>query len=148
MELTFAFFADRASVPPDGKLYVLGGGFSGVALPQLPGRAEFSVVAQFRFIAADVGRTHTVEVRLVDGDGHLVVAPASLQFQATGPSPSPDGEVTIPTVTLMQPMFGAAGLYAIEFWYEGRQMQSLRLHVLEAPQMHPGSAPPSSGGPN
>ncbi len=141
MELSFAFFADRASVPPDGKLYVLGGGFSGVALPQLPGRADFVVVAQFRFIAADAGRTHTVELRLVDGDGGFVLPPATLQFQATGPSPTADGEVTIPTVTGLQPMFGTPGLYAVELWYENSRLAELRLRVLEA---QPGAAPPAT----
>ncbi len=139
MELNFAFFADRATVPPDGKLYILGGGFGGLALTQFPARTEFCVVAQFRFIAADADRAHTVEMRLVDGDGRFVIQPATLTFQAAGPSPSADGEVTIPTVTLLQPTFGGPGLYAVELWYLDERIESLQLRVLEVQQ--PASPP-------
>ena len=137
MELTFALFADHASVPPDGKLYILGGGFSGIMLPQLPGQAQIAVAAQFRFIAADAARPHTVELRLVDADGRLVLPPATLQFQASGPPPESDGEVTVPIVTQLAPMFGSPGHYAVEFWYEGRLLESLRLRVLEQPAQQP-----------
>ena len=133
MELSFAFFADRASVPPDGKLYVLGGGFTGIGMTQLPGRADFAVVAQFRFIAADAGRTHLVELRLVDADGKPAMPAATLQFQAAAPSENPGGEITIPTVTPLQPMFSSPGMYAVELWYEARILQSLPLRVMEAP---------------
>ena len=143
MDLNFAFFADRASVPPDGKLYVLGGGFTGIGLAEIPGRADLSVVAQFRFIAADVARKHVVELRLLDGDGRLLLPPASLQFQAEGVSPHPGDEITIPTVTVMQPTFGLAGLYAVEFWYEGRQLRSLPLRVFKVEMPQP--APPAAG---
>ena len=74
MDLSFAFFADSAVVPPDGKLYVLGGGFSALSMASLPGRAAFAVVAGFRFSAADVGQAHQVELRLTDAQGKLVLA--------------------------------------------------------------------------
>ena len=100
MDLSFAFFADSAVVPPDGKLYVLGGGFSALSMASLPGRAGFAVVAGFRFNAADVGQAHQVELRLGDAQGKLVLAPVTLQFQAAGARLVPGQEISISTVTV------------------------------------------------
>ena len=144
MELSFAFFADSAVVPPDGKVYVLGGGFSTLQLAQLPGRAGFAVVAGFRFGPADVGQTQQVEVRLVDSDDKLVVPPTNLQFQTQGTNLQPGQEVSLSTVTVLQPMFGEPGTYTVEFWYEESRLTGVHLHVIERepPQ------PVSEGRPN
>ena len=143
MELSFAFFADNAVVPPDGKVYVLGGGFSALQLPQLPGRAAFAVVAGFRFGPADLGQTQQVEVRLIDADGKLVVPAANLQFQVQGVQLEPDQEVSLSTVTFLQPMFGEPGMYTVEFWYEQVRLTGVNLHVVERqpPQPVPATRP-------
>jgi len=131
MDLSFAFFADSAVVPPDGKLYVLGGGFSALSMATLPGRAAFAVVAGFRFNAADVGQAHQVELRLTDSQGKLVLAPVVLQFQAAGAKLVPGQEVSISTVTILQLMFGEPGVYATEFWTGGNRIGSVSLSVEE-----------------
>jgi len=143
LELSFAFFADSAVVPPDGKLYVLGGGFSALHLPQLPGRAAFAVVAGFRFGPEDIGQTQQVELRLVDADGKLVVPAGNLQFQAQGAKLEPGQEVSISTVTYLQPMFGEPGVYTAEFWYEQVRLAGITLHVVERqpPQPIPATRP-------
>lgn len=131
MELSFAFFADSAVVPPDGKVYVLGGGFNTLQMAQLPGRAGFAVVAGFRFGPEDLGRTMQVEVRLVDAEDKLVVPAANLQFQSQGARLEAGQEVSLPTVTFLQPMFGEPGVYTVEFWYEQVRLSSIDLHVIE-----------------
>jgi Family of unknown function (DUF6941) len=139
VELSFAFFADSAAVPPDGKLYVLGGGFSTLALAQLPARASFAVVAGFRFSAPDTGQRHQVELRFSDAEGKLVVPAATLQFQSQGPRPEPLQEVSISTVTYLHPMFAQPGTYVAEYWHEERPLAALRMQVIErrAPQPVP-----------
>ena len=139
MELSFAFFADAATVPPDGKVYVLGGGFSALALPQLPGMASFAVVAGFRFSAADAGRPHVIELRFVDALGKLVLPPSTMRFESAGPPPGAIGEVSVSTVNLLHPTLGEPGEYAVEFWREGTLLSTVRLHVME--QQRPAGAP-------
>jgi len=73
MDMAFAFLADHAAVPPDGKLYVLGGGINMLGMPEIPGRAAFDVVGGFRFSPADAHSVHTVELRLLDADRKLVI---------------------------------------------------------------------------
>src|SRR5438132_3997262 len=131
MELSFAFFADSAVVPPDGKFYALGGGFSTLALPQLPARAGFAVVAGFRFGASDVGHTQQVELRLVDAEGKMVIPTANLQFSSSGAKLEPGQEVSISTVTMLQPMFAEPGTYTAEFWAGSVRLTGINLHVIE-----------------
>jgi hypothetical protein len=145
MEMSFAFFADAATVPPDGKLYVLGGGFSALALPQLPGMASFAVVAGFRFGAADAGQVHIIELRFVDTLGKLVLPPTTMRFESAGPPPPGTGEVSVSTVSVLHPTLGEPGEYAVEFWREGVLLSTVRLHVLEQqlPIGAPGGPPPA-----
>ncbi|HEV3124739.1 MAG TPA: hypothetical protein VG266_09205 [Candidatus Dormibacteraeota bacterium] len=134
MELEYAFFADTAAVPPDRKLYVLGGGFSTIALPHIPGQATFAVVAGFRFGEADVGKTHQVEMRFVDDAGKFVIPPVNLQFQSAGQVPASDVEISVPTVAYVNPTFGEPGRYAAEFWSGDRLLAQVRLRVEEQVQ--------------
>ena len=141
MELEYAFFADTAAVPPDRKLYVLGGGFSTISLPEIPGRATFAVIAGFRFGVADAGRNHQVELRFVDDGGKLVVPPAPLNFQLGDAPPGGDLDITVPTVSYITPMFGEPGRYAAEFWSGDRLLTQVRLRVESQAQGSSGPRP-------
>jgi hypothetical protein len=141
MELSFAFFADAATVPADGKVYVLGGGFSALALPQLPGMASFAVVAGFRFSAEDAAQAQVIELRFVDNLGKLVLPPTSMRFESAGAPPVGAVEVSVSTVTVLHPTLGEPGEYAAEFWRESTLLATVRLNVLE--QQMPSSAPGS-----
>jgi hypothetical protein len=139
VDIAYALLADNAAVPPDGKLYALGGGINSLGLVQIPGRAGFAAVAGFRFIGADAGSVFEVELRLVDADGGLVAPPSTLRFQ-TGETVRP--EELINTVTYMAPMFGEAGAYRVEYWASGRLLAALGLSVVQRPaQPVPGVAP-------
>ncbi|MGO8685669.1 MAG: DUF6941 family protein [Candidatus Dormibacteria bacterium] len=140
MDMAFAFLADHATVPPDGKLYVLGGGINMLMLPELPGRAVFDVVGGFRFNPTDTHSVHDVELRLNDADGKLVLPPATLRFQAAATVPPGQDEVLISTVTHMAPMFGDRGRYRAEFWSEGRMLAWVGVSVSTQPPAAP--APP------
>jgi hypothetical protein len=145
MELDFALFADSAAVPPDGKVYILGGGFSTITLPQLPGRVTFAVVAGFRFGAADAGRTHQVELRFVDEGGKLILPPVNLQFQSAGEAPPEGREVTVSTVSFLSPMFGEPGGYSAEYWYGERMLAGVRMRVEEQAGQQAPIAPGAMG---
>jgi hypothetical protein len=140
VEIAYAFLADHAAVPPDGKLYVLGGGIDSLSLAQVPGRVGFFVVAGFRFSRADAGSVFEVESRLVDADGGLVIPPNTLRFQTGESIPQ---EHTVNTVGYMAPMFGDAGSYRVEFWWSGRPLAGIGLTVVQrAPQPPPGAPAP------
>ena len=143
MEMGYSFLADYAVVPPDGKVYAMGLGFDNLVFAELPAQGRFAVVAAFRLNAADIEARHEVELRLVDADGKLVVAPATLQLQVQINGPKPEGptEVTLPTITYMTPTFDQAGVYNLEFWYQARILSSIRVNVHEQQAVAQGPRP-------
>jgi hypothetical protein len=141
MDMAFALLADHAAVPPDGKLYVLGGGINMLVIPELPGRAVFDVVGGFRFSPTDSHSVHSVELRLCDADGKLVLPPATLRFQAATSVPPGQDEVLVSTVTHMAPMFGDPGRYRAEYWSEGRMLAWIGVTVTAQPPTVPGPRP-------
>ena len=141
MDMAFALLADHAAVPPDGKLYVLGGGINTLGVPEIPARAAFDVVGGFRFSPADSHSVHTVELRLLDADGKLLLPPTTLRFQAAASIPPDQEEVLISTVTHLAPMFGDPGRYRAEYWSEGQLLAWVGLTVSVRPQPPPGTRP-------
>ena len=72
-----------------------------------------------------------------------MVPAGNLQFQAQGAKLEPGQEVSISTVTYLQPMFGEPGVYTAEFWYEQVRLAGITLHVVERqpPQPIPATRP-------
>jgi hypothetical protein len=101
----------------------------------------FDVVGGFRFTTADSHSVHTVELRLLDADGKLVMPPATLKFQAAAAISPDQGEVLISTVTHMAPMFGDQGRYRAEYWTEGQLLAWVGVTVSVVPQPAPGPSP-------
>lgn len=141
MEMAFALLADQAVVPPDRKLYILGGGISTITAAQLPGRYGFAAIGSFRFQAAELQAGQLVELRLVDADGGLVMAPVTLRFVAGQPELPEGSEITLNTVTYLVPTFGAPGSYRAEYWGAGRLLGAAPLTVMQAPEAQ---APPAA----
>ena len=133
MDVPFAFLAEHAAVPPDHRLYVLGGGINMLGIAEIPGRAVFDVVAGFRFSPADSHSEHTVELRLLDADAKLVLPPATLRFQTAEVIPPEQEEVLVSTVTHLAPMFGDPGRYRVELWSEGQLLAWVGLTVAVQP---------------
>ena len=140
--MSFAFFADAATVPADGKVYVLGGGFSALALPSCPGWPASRWSRAFASRPPTRARCRSIELRFVDNLGKLVLPPTTMRFESAGPPPTGAGEVSVSTVTVLQPTLGEPGEYAAEFWREGTLLSTVRLHVLEQPRLR--WAPPAA----
>lgn len=144
MEVAFALLADQAVVPPDGKFYILGGGFDQLSPPELPGRVAFVVVAAFRFQRAEVVNAAdpaVVEVRLVDGQGKLVMAPSTVSVPPETPFPAEADEILLKTTLPIVAMVGSPGRYAIEFVQKGTIVHRIPIPVVERSQIAPAVGP-------
>jgi len=87
------YLADYAAVTPDSKLTTVGAGISIVGTP-----ATFTVFGILDWAWGGVGQHHTVEMELVDEDGHL------FEF------PLPDGSEGSVKVSHTQPLVAAPGV--------------------------------------
>src|ERR1700730_19299265 len=70
MRSLVAFLADSAIAHPDGKFYVLGGGFDTVVAAQFPSVvSQFSVVNKVEFSEEDLEHPHLLQINVTDEQG-------------------------------------------------------------------------------
>lgn len=140
MKFVYAFLAESATIPPDGKFYVLGGGFSNVAVPTLPQRIGFAAVATFAVTSEDAGQRHELAVRVVDSTGALVMPEIPLVFEFPKVETPVGRVVKVPAITHCTPMIAQEGLYQVEYWKGDDKWGSTDVYVA-APVVAPVTAP-------
>lgn len=140
MRLQFAFLADSATIPPDGKLYVMGGGIFNVGLPSFPQRIGLAAVAGFFVTAADAGKQFEIVARMVDADGAMIVPEVPMTFNLPPDGPPVGREVTVPTVLYFSPTLSAAGTYRVEYWLGDEQLGAVTFYVDQVNATAPATA--------
>jgi uncharacterized protein DUF6941 len=133
--IEFAFLADAAEAEPGRKFYVLGGGIDQITGPEFPlVHPHMSLVMRFTVHAAEVGRTHHLEVRLVDADGgELARIEGDIQ---TAPGAEMGREVAVNMViNLANSRFEKPGDYGFDIMMNNQFQKSLTLRVTQA--QHP-----------
>ncbi len=83
MRLAFAFLADAAQSTPDGKLWVLGGDFEDLFVPEFPAmHGALALVVRLRVPPLECGQPHRLRVEFVDSDGKKADPQLALEFRA------------------------------------------------------------------
>jgi hypothetical protein len=84
MDVDFLLVADGAEAV-NGKLYLLGGGWDRITLPQFPGPAKFDVAMGVLIGYTETNERHEFELTLEDDDNQVIVGPVSGQFELGRP---------------------------------------------------------------
>jgi len=84
MDLDFLLVADRAEAL-NGKLYLMGGGWDRVTLPQFPGSATFDVALGVLIGYTETNVRHEFQLTLEDDDNQVVLGPVTGQFELGRP---------------------------------------------------------------
>ncbi|HEY0602372.1 MAG TPA: hypothetical protein VGD58_05635 [Herpetosiphonaceae bacterium] len=136
MEVEFAFLADSAQVPPDGKLYVLGGNIDRIHAPQFPTtQPAITLVMKIQMLASECNRPHQLQIDLWDTRGNPLLDPSITAEFGVAPDPDdPTGpsSVLIP-VNMMGLQFPNPGVYEFHIVVNGRHLKTLPLRMLQAP---------------
>lgn len=127
--LDFAFLADAAEAEPGRKFYVLGGGIdviAGAALPLV--HPHIALLMRFLVHPTELGRSHHLEVRLIDADGgELAKLDGALEAGGTA---QPGRPVAVNVViNLTNTRFERGGDYSVEILMNDQHQRSLPLHV-------------------
>ncbi len=75
MRLQFTLLAQAASAPPDGLLYIHGGGINTVWTQQVPLSFQGTLVIRLLADRSELERQHALEIQFNDADGRGVLAP-------------------------------------------------------------------------
>ena len=82
MQLQFALLANGAAGPPDGLLYVLGGGMNTLWTPQVPTIFKGALVVRLLADRSEAGRPQRLEIHVNDVDG-TVILPRPIELTIT-----------------------------------------------------------------
>jgi len=131
--LDFAFLADAAEAEPGRKFYVLGGGIDQIAGATFPlVHPHMSLVMRFIVHPTELGRSHHLEVRMVDADGgELAKIEGDIATTADAP---PGREVNVNMVINMgNTRFEKPGDYSIDVLMNNMYQRSVPLRVSQVP---------------
>ncbi len=128
-DLDFAFLADAAEADPGRKFYVLGGGIDVIAGQASPlVHPHMALLMRFLVHPTELGRSHLLDVRLIDADGGEVARiEGGLEAQSGGPPGRPVGVNIV--INMANTRFEKPGDYSIEIMMNNQHLKSLPLRV-------------------
>lgn len=132
--LDFAFLADAAEADPGRKFYVLGGGIDQIAGPEFPLiHPHMSLVMRFLVHPTELGRSHRLEVRLVNADGReLAKIEGDIQTAAVEETFGREVGVNM-VINMTSTRFESPGDFAVDILMNNQFQKSLPLRVGQAP---------------
>lgn len=130
MEVSFAHLCDYAAVSQDRKLSVMGI-FTAINAPQVPVvHPQMYLAFELELDYAEVGRDFTLEIQIVDEDGHAVwgiKAGGNVQAPTT---PKPGEKTNIGQIFAIQNLkFDKYGPYDVNIFINGRPSKRLEFKV-------------------
>lgn len=140
MNADFAFLAEHAAGPPDGKLYVNGGAIRRLESPNFPAVvALLSLVVSLRVPRNECGRDYTLRWRLLDEDGNALFEPPAFTVNAP---PNPDSGNRPSYVNVLANLGGVVlprpGDYAFSLTRDDDQeLASVGFYVVQEPPALP-----------
>lgn len=141
VDVEYAFLADSADAPPNGKLYVLGAGIDRITAANFPVvQPTITLVVKLRLHAAECGAPHTFTADLWDNDGQPCGVHIEQQFIAARNSERPAASVYAQLIMhLVGLRFSAPGDYSFELMVDGTHYKSISLALIQLP--NPGPSP-------
>jgi hypothetical protein len=132
-KLEFAFLADAAEAEPGKKFYVLGGGVDSIGAQAFPVvHPHLALLIRVLVHPTEAERAHTLEIRLIDDDGHEL-ARMEGNFQAAGGPPGRELPMNI-SLAVSNIGFERQGDYSIELLLDNQHVKSLPLRLYQVEQ--------------
>ena len=133
MEVDALILADAVSAPPDGKIYVHGGGFSRYEIPRLPAPIPLGVWIRIRVEDADIDKPHSIEVTLLGPAGVPNIPPIAVEAvpPSEGMEALAEGEERFLNLALQLPAVAVRdGLYHLQLQIDGELAREVPLPVV------------------
>jgi hypothetical protein len=134
MKLVYAILADAAEVGPNGKVYVMGGEFENIFVPEFPSlHTPLALLLRLEGNPQEFGQAHQLEVQVIDPDGITRSPRLVMEFvphlseARPGPKDRPAKvmlAVKFPGLVLLQ-----AGEYAFQIFIDGAQQDSTSVYA-------------------
>ena len=137
MEVEFLILADAVQAV-NGKLYMLGGGWTTLHAPEIPTMHPLGIALGFRVPWQETNQVHRLEISMVDADGAPVIPPIQAQLEMGRPPglrPGTDQTAVIAVNAAVQ--FTKPGRYEVEVAVEGQMAKAVAFDVVPANSRQP-----------
>jgi hypothetical protein len=143
MRLDAFLLADAVSAPPDGKLYIHGGGLTVIRAPVVPFSTPLGIAIRLLAEEAELERPHEFTLSIRDPEGGDVVPAMSFK---TGPATEERLEEGEERFLQIAVNFGGLGFpvlgtYQIEFQADGEPVRTMALPVVAIGEPPAGTLP-------
>lgn len=131
ISIPYTLLADAADAV-GGKLYILGGGWDLLLIPNLPGRAikPFAVALGITVPYSHTNRKFALTVELVDADGGQIGDLVRVDLEAgRPPGLTPGASQTMPLALAADPEFPKAGRYSFVARIDGEIKNTVSFEI-------------------
>jgi hypothetical protein len=137
MEIGFLMLADHSEAV-NGKLYMVGGGWNVLRLPELPHEWSFHIALGLDVAWDETNQPHNLQVGVQDPDGIELGEGLAADFETGRPPGMPAGQdqrlvMSIGTTAT----FTSSGPHAAVVQVNGEEIGRARFYLAEAPQEPP-----------
>ena len=137
MRLGFLLLNDQSEAI-NGKVYVLGGGWNMLQVPELPLEWGFGIAFGVDVPWNDTNRPHTLRLRIEDPDGEALGEEFSVEFETGRPPGLTPGQDQRMVMSLAaRTTFASAGPHAVVITVGEEEVGRTRFYVKAAPRTAP-----------
>jgi len=133
MQLGFLLLADHGEAL-NGKIYVMGGGWNMLRLPQLPQEWGFGIALGIDVPWDETNRRHAMTLHVEDPDCEALGGEFSMEFETGRPPGAVQGQdQRISLALLTRTTFAAAGPHAVVVRVGDKEIGRARFYVTQIP---------------
>ena len=131
MEVEFLILADSVQAV-NGKLYMLGGGWTTLHALAIPTTHPLGIALGFRVPWLETNQVHRLEIKMMDADGAPVIPPIQAGLEMGRP-PGLRGADQTAVVAVNAPVqFTKTGRYEVQVAVEGQVAKAVPFDVVQA----------------
>ena len=132
MEVEFLILADAVQAV-NGKLYMLGGGWTTLHAATIPTTHPLGIALGFRVPWQETNQVHRLEIRMVDADGAAIIQPMQAQLEMGRPPGLRAGaDQTAVMAVNAAVQLGKEGRYEVQVAVEGQIVRAVAFDVVPA----------------
>ena len=138
MEVEFLILADAVQAV-NGKLYMLGGGWTTLHAATIPTIHPLGIALGLRVPWQETNQLHRLQINLVDSDGAPVIQPMQAELEMGRPPglrPGADQNAVIAVNAAVS--FAKGGRYEVQAVVEGQTVRTVAFDVVPAQAGQPG----------
>ena len=132
MEVEFLILADAVQAV-NGKLYMLGGGWTTLHAPTIPTTYPLGIALGFRVPWQETNQVHRLEIKMMDADGASVIPPIQAELEmGRPPGLRPGAEQSAVIAVNAAIKFADVGRYEVQAAVEGQTVRVVPFDVVRA----------------